>query len=146
MTPEENKALIRRFVAEVLNTRSLDRIGEFLAPTYVDHSSDFDDRPPIEALRAGFELWYRSFPDHRIAIQEPVAEEDLVASRSVCQATHQGEYLGVPPSGKRIVFTAHELYRIDAGKIAEHWEIWDEAALLRQLGLITKGAVASDGT
>ena len=122
------EATLRRFVAEVLNAQALDRLTEFLAPTYVDHSSDFDDRPAIDALRAGFELWFREFPDHRITIQTLVAEGDLVASRSTCAATHRGEYMGVRPTGKRVTFTAHELYRIEAGKIA-NLQVWQGEAL-----------------
>jgi steroid delta-isomerase-like uncharacterized protein len=134
---QENKMLVRRFVEEVLNARALERLPEFLTSDYADGSAV---GAGIEALRSEFENWFRSFPDHRITIEELVAEGDLVASRSMSHATHHGDYLGVAATGLGVSFAAHELYRIRDGKIAEHWEVWDEAALLRQIG----GVVSAD--
>jgi len=133
MSVEDNKALVRGFVAEVINDRRLDRLEEFLAPDYADRSEGLAGSDAIEALRQGFEAWWQSFPDHRVAIEQLVAEGDFVASRASCSAVHAGAYAGHRATGRRISFDAHELYRIHDGRIAEHWEIWDEATLLRQL-------------
>ena len=93
----------------------------------------------MEDLRREFEAWFLAFPDHRVEIEAVVAAGDLVATRSACSATHRGEYAGVAATGRRVTFAAHEMYRIRDGLIVEHWEIWDEAGLLRQLGVLGEG-------
>jgi steroid delta-isomerase-like uncharacterized protein len=133
--PEQNKKRIKQFIDEVLNARAFDRLEEFLAADYMDHSEGLAGRDAIEGLRRGFEKWLESFPDHHIRIAQILAEGDLVAVRSVSSATHRGSYLGLPGTDTSVTFEAHELFRLHENKVVEHWEIWDEAGLLRQLKL-----------
>lgn len=80
---------------------------------------------------------YRSaFPDLRFSVQDMVAEGEKVATRVGISATHEGELLGIPLSGRRLSFTAMELYRLEGGKIAEQWVNVDTLGMMQQLGAI----------
>jgi steroid delta-isomerase-like uncharacterized protein len=142
VSPSANEALVRRFVDEAINGHRLDLLESFLAPDYADLSAATPGDFSVGDLRREFEAWFLAFPDHRVSIEAVVAAGDLVATRATCSATHRGKYAGVPATGRRIAFTAHEMYRIRDGLIAEHWEIWDEAGLLRQLGVLGEGTAA----
>jgi steroid delta-isomerase-like uncharacterized protein len=132
----QGEQLVRRLTDEVLNAQAIERLEEFLAEDYVDHAAGLSGDAAIGALRRGFESWWSSFSDHNIEITHLVVAGDLVSYRSVCRCTHSGPYAGIPATGKEIVFEAHELYRVRDGRLAEHWEVWDEASVLRQLGAL----------
>jgi steroid delta-isomerase-like uncharacterized protein len=138
MSERDNEMLVRRFVTEAINGRRLDLLEQFLAPDYADLSAGTRAGFSVEDLRGEFENWFRAFPDHRVEIEQLVAAGDLVATRSACSATHRGEYCGVAATGQIITFAAHEMYRVRNGLISEHWEIWDEAGVLRQLGILVE--------
>ena len=69
-------------------------------------------------------------------VEDLIAEGDKVVARWRARATHQGEYAGVPPTGKEVEFTGISVYRIGAGKIAESWTVEDELGLMRQIGAV----------
>ena len=83
--------------------------------------------------RRGFEMMRRAFPDLQAHIEDVVAAEDKVAVRLRFRGTHDGEFLGIPPTGRAIEYVSHEFYRIADGLIAEEWICSDTATLLRQL-------------
>jgi predicted ester cyclase len=122
---EENKAVVRREQEELWNhTGNLDAAEEIFAPDYV------------EAAKQEAADFRRGFPDVRSTIEDLVAEGDKVAARWMARATHQGEYMGIPPTGKEVEFTGISVYRIEGGKIAESWTVEDEFGLMRQIGAV----------
>ncbi len=142
MSESPRKRHVRALV-DALNGRRLDELERYLAPGYVDRSAPPGADASPGGLRAGFEEWHRSFPDHRITIERLIEEGDYVATRATCEATHAGAYAGIAPTGRRVRFAAHELYRFDGDLICEHWEVWDEAALMRQLAAASRIASAA---
>jgi predicted ester cyclase len=123
MSVEENKALVRREQEELWNhTGNLDAAQELFAPNYAD------------AARQEAEDFRRGFPDVVSTIEDLIAEGDKVVARWRSRATHQGEYMGIPPSGEEVEFTGISVYRIEGGKIAESWNSEDQLGLLRQIG------------
>ena len=125
MSAEENKAVVRREQEELWNhSGDLDAAEEIFVPDYVEAAKQ-------EA--ADFRL---GFPDVVSTIEDLIAEGDKVVARWTSRATHQGEYMGIPPSGKEVMFTGISVYRIEAGKIAESWNEEDELGLMRQIGAI----------
>jgi predicted ester cyclase len=122
---EENKAVVRREQEELWNhTGNLDAAEEIFAPDYV------------EAAKQEAADFRRGFPEVRSTIEDLVAEGDKVAARWMARATHQGEYMGIPPTGKEVEFTGISVYRIEGGKIAESWTVEDEFGLMRQIGAV----------
>ena len=125
MSTEENKALVRREQEELWNhTGDLDAAGDLFAPELA------------EAARQEAADFRRGFPDVISTIEDIVAEGDRVAARWRARASHLGEYVGVPPTGKEVEFTGISMYRIEGGRIAESWTVEDELGLMRQIGAV----------
>ncbi len=79
------------------------------------------------------------FPDGKWILDDAVAEGDKVAVRYTFRGTHQGELLGIPPTGKQVTMTGINIYRIVNGQFAEIWESYDKFGLLQQLGVLPAG-------
>ena len=125
MSLEENKALVRREQEELWTyTGDLDAAEELFAPE--------------QAEAAGQEAsdFRRGFPDVVSTIEDLIAEGDKVTARWRARATHRGEYVGVPPTGKEVEFTGISVYRIEGNRIAESWTVEDELGLMRQIGAV----------
>ena len=123
MSAEENKALVRREQQELWNhTGNLDAAEELFAAE------------EAEAARQEAADYRRGFPDVANTVEDLIAEGDKVVARWRSRATHQGEYMGIPPTGKEVEVTGITLYRIEGGKIAESWNVEDKFGLLRQIG------------
>jgi predicted ester cyclase len=121
---EANKEIVRRLVTEVLNGGRLEVIGELYAP----------DLAP--AARRWIAPFRTSFPDVRMEIAELIAEDDKVVGRFTCSATHLGEWLGHPPTGRRFERVDEvSIFRFRDGRIAHVWSLEDNLGRLRQLGL-----------
>jgi steroid delta-isomerase-like uncharacterized protein len=74
------------------------------------------------------------FPDSRISIESCISEGDTVVSRWTLTGTHQDEFQGIPATGRPVRFTGIEFNKVTDGKIVEHWSMFDNLALLRQIG------------
>ena len=123
MSAEENKALVRREQQELWNhTGNLDAAEELFAAE------------EAEAARQEAADYRRGFPDVANTIEDIIAEGDKIVARWRSRATHQGEYMGIPPTGEEVEVTGITLYRIQGGKIAESWNVEDKLGLLRQIG------------
>ncbi len=134
MPIEDNKALIRR-VIELWNRRDMDAFFEVLAPEYVEHLPSGD--VSLEQLKKYAHTFFNAFPDIKITIKDMVAEEDKVAALVNWKATHQGEYLGIPATGKKIDIDVVMIIKIKDGKWVEFWNVTD-VRLAQQLGAVPK--------
>ncbi len=135
MSREENKAIFRRMIDEVWNNRNMDAADELFAP---DHTSPSAPQLPAgpEGVKIIAGMFLQAFPDLHIEVDRLVASEDRVAGRLIERATHQGEFMGIPPTGNAIDFTEIGLLRIENGKIAESWYEMDMMRLMQQIGAI----------
>ncbi len=135
MSTEENKALMRRAYEEVYNQRNLAVIDELCVPDFVYHSASMTIRS-LEAYKHFASLIFAAFPDGRFSIEDMIAEGDRVAVRHTFRGTHQGDFRGIPPTGKYITTTAIVISRIANGKATEAWFNGDDLGRLQQLGVI----------
>lgn len=121
---ENNKALIRRFIDEVMNGGNLDSLERYYEPRLA------------KAARRWIAPFQQSFPDMRMEIVDLIAEDDQVVGRFQCSGTHLGDWMGHAPTGRRFE-RIDEVYffRIRDGKITEAWGIEDTLKRLEQLGL-----------
>ncbi len=83
---------------------------------------------------------HASFPDLHFTIEDMVAEGDKVAYRYSVRGTHQGDFMGIAPTGKQFAVTGIHTYRVGDGKLQEDWVNWDTLRLLRQLGVLPEAA------
>jgi predicted ester cyclase len=131
---EENKALVRRYIEECWNWHNLDATDELVSPGYLNHAAS----PENQRAGAKYSLsWLFSvFPDHHFEIEDAVAEGDTVAVRGTCSGTHEGELLGIPPTGERFAAQQSHWFRVADGKVAEHWAVRDDLGMMQQLGVM----------
>ena len=136
MSLEDNKAVLRRLYDEVSNAKNLDVLGEIIAEDSVDHDA-FPGMPTTgpDAYEAVFGASHRAFSDFHMMVHDMVAEGDKVAIRMTISGTHDGEFMGMPPTGKKISIGAVELFEVKDGKITGRWGTPDRATLMEQLGL-----------
>jgi steroid delta-isomerase-like uncharacterized protein len=127
---ETNKRLVQRFFAAV-ESGAFEVFDEIVAEDYNDHLAG--KSPGRENLKRYFQGLRTAFPDVRLPISQMVAEGDRVAVLNAVQGTHRGEFIGIAPTGRRVDALAFQLYRIDGGQLAEHWEVADFATLSKQL-------------
>jgi steroid delta-isomerase-like uncharacterized protein len=129
-----NEALVRDSF-EALNAGDTARLLEVVSP---DLSMHFAGAPePVEGRERwlqGFEMMKTAFPDLEAHVEDVVAAEDKVAVRVRFRGTHEGDFQGLPATGRRIEYVSHEFYRVESGSIVEEWICSDLASLFRQLG------------
>jgi steroid delta-isomerase-like uncharacterized protein len=132
---EENKALVRRFVEEFWNQKNLSAADELMAADVVIHMPT-GEVVDLDGLKEFAEMWRGSFPDWHSTFEELIAEGDRVAERWTGRGTHQGELLGIPPTGKRVEVPGSVFYRIVNGKIVVFRGQLDMMSLMQQIGAI----------
>ena len=140
MNHEANKNLIRRYVA-TWNSGDLEALSQFWAPEMRHHtrsrSHDF------EGVRKIVTDFGEAFPDLHFELEDIVAEGDRVVTRMRATGTHTSDYMGVPASGRSIDCQVMGIARIENGKMAEHWGVTDELAIMQQIGLVPDAYLAA---
>jgi steroid delta-isomerase-like uncharacterized protein len=136
----ENKAVITSFVEEVLNQGKLGQADQLVISSFVELDPFPGQTPGREGLKAVIAVFRSAFPDMHWVIEEMIGEEDKVASRLTWTGTHRGEFMGIPPTGKRVTVTAMVIDRLAGGKMADSRILMDTISLMRQLGAIPEAA------
>jgi len=137
MLPEENKALMRRFMEEGLNKHNIALIDEYFAEGFVNHSPMLGQAPDREGLKKAFELYFESCPDLQFIIEDMIAEEDKVVLRVTTRGTNTGPLMGVPPTNRKFEFSTISIVHISNKRITERWNVQDTFGMLQQLDLIS---------
>lgn len=134
MTTQRSKETVRGFV-DALVRGELDEWDQVLAPHYTEHNDNMpSDR---EALKRYFrEVMGKAFPDATYHPEDLFAEGDKVAYRWSMQGTHTGEFLGIPPSGRRVSTSGIDIWRVEDGRMVEHWGAYDILGLMQQIGAL----------
>lgn len=122
-TLEENKAIVRRWLEEVWNGGRVELIDELAHDTFVVQYFPMPELSPInlQTYKQFHPLFMAAFPDLHMAIDALIAEGDCVTARVTQTGTHTKEFMGIPPSGKRVTLPCIAIYRIEGGKLAEAW-------------------------
>ena len=136
MSAEENLRIVRQLYKEIFDKHNLAVIDEFYTADFVYHSPGSPDMDRV-GLKQGFAAYLAGFPDVRMTIEDVFAAGDKVAVRFTASGTHQGEFMGVPPSGKQVTMTAILIHRLADGKMVEDWEWSDSLGFMQQLGLVS---------
>jgi steroid delta-isomerase-like uncharacterized protein len=135
MSTEANKILARRVFEEVLNERNLNLLDELATPDYIEHSPLPGQGTGIEGIRDRYTTVFNAF-DFQFAIDDVIAEGDKVVLRWTQTGTHIGPILGMPRTGRSFRTTGIEIWRVENGKLAEHWDVVDIFGQFMQLGLL----------
>lgn len=133
MSPDELKARVRRLPDELLTQGDLAVADELIAPDCACHAPA-TLAPGVVGAKRWVAALRRAFPDLSAVVEAEIAEGDMVVQRIACGGTHRGEFLGLPPTGRRVTWQLVAIQRIGPdGKVAEHWSSWDRLGVLRQL-------------
>ena len=138
----DHVATMRR-VYELISAGEIDGFAEHLADAFVEH----EETPGLGQGKAGveqlFHTYLAAFPDMRMEPEDVLASGDKVVARVRATGTHQGEFLGMPPTGRRIDIQLIDIIRFgDDGLAVEHWGVLDALAMMQQLGAIPATAAA----
>jgi len=131
LSAEKNKAIVSRLWEEVWNQNKLTVCDEIFDAEYAAHEKGF-----VPVMRA-------VFPDIHFDVEDMIAEGDKVVSRYTVTGTHQGEFMGIPATGKPVKITTIWIHRLADGRIVEgrDWGEWDRLSLLEQLGALSAPGV-----
>jgi steroid delta-isomerase-like uncharacterized protein len=134
-----NKATFRRF-HDAVNSGDAELIAktidEVVKPDVRIGTPLPIDASGAQALKRVWATLLRAYPDLHVAVEDLITEGDKVVCRNVVTGTHQGEYLGLPPTGRPVTYNEIFIFRFEGGRIAETWGVVDLLAQLRQLGAV----------
>ena len=136
MSAEENKALVRRYVEEFVDRSNFDLSEEIFALNFVRYDAGPDQVSRVEDLKHFFAMLHSGFPGFQSTIEDLLSEGDKVALRFTFRGIHQGEFMGIAPTGKEVTMSGIEILRIADGKLVEMWNQEDVLGMMRQLGAI----------
>jgi steroid delta-isomerase-like uncharacterized protein len=133
-SPEANKAVVRRYIEEVLSIGKFELMDELFAPDYT--SDAFGPPTGREEFRQALAAMRAAMSGLRVTIEDIVAEGDMVGVRFRTSGTHTGEFRGMPPTGKSYDIGGIVTYRLAGGRIAEDRPLYDQLGMLQQLGVV----------
>ena len=136
MSTETNLTLVRRFVEEVQTRHNLAAVDDYMSPDFVDHSAPPGLPADREGVKMQFTMFFTALPDLQAIIHDQVADEHKVVTRKTLRGTHQGDLMGIPPTGKTVDIEVIDILAVKDGKITDHWNLVDQLGLLKQLGAL----------
>lgn len=135
MHEDRNKQCIREFTRIFKNEHNVNGVGQLFHKDFVHHF-----RVPLpagfEGLRQVGIMMNGAFPDVVVTEEDLIASEDKVVERSSAKATHKGALMGAPPTNKTVQWSEIHIYRMQDGKIVEHWAEIAMLELLQQIGAV----------
>jgi predicted ester cyclase len=136
MSTEQNKAILHKTYEEAIKKGNLAVLNECMAPNYVYHGPGGTDLKGPEGFGQYLTMLRAAFPDMRLTVENMFAEGNYVAHRFTLTGTHQGDWMGIAPTGKRVTITSNVVSRFAEGKEAEAWVELDMLGFMQQLGVI----------
>ena len=132
----DHATTLRRFY-DLINAGDVDGFGELLADDFVEHEETPGLAPTKEGVKAFFRMYIAAFPNLRMDPEDVLASGDKVVARVRATGTHEGEFMGMPATGKSIDVQAIDIVRFgDDGLAREHWGVFDVMGMMQQLGVV----------
>jgi steroid delta-isomerase-like uncharacterized protein len=136
-------AMTMRSTYERISAGDIAGFGELVADDFIEHEGGPGLPPTKEGTLEFFRILLAAFPDMRMDVEDLIASEDKTVARVKVTATHQGEFMGVPPTDARVEIQLIDIMRFDdAGLVCEHWGVTDMLSLMQQLGVVPAGPAA----
>jgi steroid delta-isomerase-like uncharacterized protein len=133
----------QRRLYELLNAGDIEGFGALLADGFVEHEETPGLAPTREGVMEFFHMYRAAFPNLRFDLEDVLASGNKVVARARATGTHQGELMGIPPTGKDVDVQLIDIMRFNEdGLVAEHWGVVDMLAMMQQLGVVPDGAPA----
>jgi steroid delta-isomerase-like uncharacterized protein len=129
-----NQAMVQRLYIEGLNERDFRVIADLLRDCIYHLPVVGELRG--EALNQFHASLFAAFPDAQRTVEDQFTDDIHVVTRWTATGTHQGEFMGIAPTGKRVIITGISIHRIADGRIVEEWQQWDSLGLMQQIGVV----------
>ncbi len=133
-TINANKQLLANFGQEVFGKKDLSNLSQFMHENYIQHNPLVPQG--LSGFKSFFADWFKAVPDWQYSLEKIVAEGDTVWAYGTYSGTQIGDWLGIPATNKAYSIRAVDIFRIENGKLAEHWDVIDVYSLFKQLGVI----------
>jgi predicted ester cyclase len=140
---EAAKAVVRRNTEEVQGQGKFDVFDELFADDFVDHTTQPGTTPDKAGVRKLYGYLREAFPDFHAVIHWQLADGDTVTTYKTYFGTHEGEFLGIAPTHRKINFETVDVMRVQNGKITDHWGVGNLLKLMQQIGGWSPGTQAS---
>lgn len=128
------KAVLAQFGAKIFEDKDFSALSGLMREDYIQHNPLVGQGR--QGFQAFFEAWFKASPDFTYELKQIVSEGDKVWAHGTYAGTHKGDWLGIPATGKAYKFDAVDIFRVEDGKLAEHWDVLDVYSLFKQLGTI----------
>ena len=132
--------LARRWHEEAINAGDLAVIDEIVSPDVIHHAGTFPDGVGADAIKTVLGALLTGFSDVQHTIEQIMSDDEHVMVRWRAEGTHDGEFQGLPPTGKRVTWTGINIFRVECGRIVESWAEVDGLGRLQQLGVVATPA------
>jgi len=130
---KDMKAKFRLVYDEILNNGKIDLFDEICSTDFVKHTMTPGESYGIEGSKQSVLMLRKAFPDIKYNVEDMFGEADKIVARWSAKGTHNGDFMGIPPTGKQVVFSGIEIIRVKDDKAVEEWEELDRAGLMQQL-------------
>lgn len=131
---QQNKQILADFANAVFVKKDFTLLPQFMQQGYIQHNPLVPQG--LSGFHGFFAEWFKAVPDWHYQLEKLVAEGDTVWAYGVYSGTQQGDWIGIPATGKHYSIHAMDIFRIENGKLAEHWDVLDTYGLFKQLGVI----------
>jgi predicted ester cyclase len=135
----EDTNFVERFYRDVVERGNLDLVDELAADNYVEHEEGLPGQPRgKEGVKYYVKTMRSAFPDIKVKEITPALRAgNMEACHVVLTGTHRGELTGIPPTGKSVEFDCTDIFRVEGGKVTEHWGNTDTLSIMRQIGAMS---------
>jgi steroid delta-isomerase-like uncharacterized protein len=139
---DDRKAQFELWLKEI-NAHNVDIFDQVLTPDFVEH----EEVPGLDLTgpalpKAFFGMMFSAFPDLEMDVHNLTVDGDYLWSRYTITGTHKGEFMGIPPTDKKIEIQGFDLLRLEGDRAAEHWGVTDQMTMMQQLGLMPEAPSA----
>lgn len=136
-TAQDNKDVVRRYIEEAWNEADLDLVDDLVAADAPMHDPTLSERVAgPDGRKRSIEVYHSAFPDVTISVEELVAEGDTVAVRWTGRGAHDGDLMGIAPTGTEVEVAGLSMNHVTDGQIVETWEVYDALGMLQQIGAV----------
>jgi steroid delta-isomerase-like uncharacterized protein len=143
-SPTDNKQIVQRFMEDCWNNGKMDTLSNYVAENCRLHDPVFPNLTSgVQNLRTHIEGCRRAFPDLHFNIDDTIAERDEVVIHWTGTGTHNGDFLGMPPTGRKTSVSGTSIHKLEGGKIVEEWAHWNLMSMMEQLGIATPARTES---
>ena len=133
---EQNKTAARHFIEKGLNQRDLSALDEYFSSNLTDHALPPGLPAGLEGRKMFASALLAAFPDLHVHLEDMIADGEKLVTRYTVHGTHNGDLMGIPPTGKQVSIGGIAIDRFENGQSIEHWELFDQMAMMQQLGVI----------